>query len=438
MILVGTPLFLRLSTSNVMHPALDQLAAVKLEDRWSHPQMLKIRELGPKAISPLRRVLREKNSPSTRFLLWIKKKWPAVTKRYSRFPDSDKLSARYWTACQVLQSLGPAARSATPELVAMLKSNDVGELNGTTMALFAIGIDADVCDRMDVLMEKGQVTSPSARSQIVRALGRVKPPSERTLNVLTAALTDSSSWVQYGAAETLGALGIRTPEIVSALKRLQSTTTDDLTLVTSSVALWELEHDTSLVRSPVFRVLENLLDKPGPTFFGGGSGGQGVTAADQCFMAAAGLFPKMNLNEADKTKALGVLESWGDKSKRIFIRMLLLPAMMELGLSREKCVAVCQDGLNQREEYYRIQGARLFAMVNEKHSVDERHLEALLRDRDVAVRVYAAKIYWHENRIAAVVVPVLIEALDRPKYQSYYYPEVQSVALAALAQISHH
>ena len=32
-------------------------------------------------------------------------------------------------------------------------------------------------------------------------------------------------------------------------------------------------------------------------------------------------------------------------------------------------------------------------------------------------------------------MPVLIEALDQSKYQSYYYPEVQSVALTALGEI---
>jgi HEAT repeat protein len=115
--------------------------------------------------------------------------------------------------------------------------------------------------------------------------------------------------------------------------------------------------------------------------------------------------------------------------------MLLLPAMMDLGLPHEQCVAICQEGLNRGEDYYRIQAARLFAMVNEKHSVNGRYLEVLLRSPDVGVRVYAAKIHWRENRNAAAVVPVLTEALHRTKYQSYYYSEVQSVALTALGDI---
>jgi HEAT repeat protein len=435
LIVLGVVYFLRFATVNPMHVALDELATVNLANRWSHPRLLEIRAQGAAAMPLLRRALREKNSASTRLLLWIKAKCPWVIKYYSRFPDANKLSERYWTACQVLQSLGPAAKSATPELIEMLKSNDVRDLNGTAMALFAIGIDANVCEHLDELMEKGQVTSPSARLQIVHALGQVKPPSKRTLKVLSTALTDSSSWVQHGAAQTLGSLGVRTPEIVSALKRLQSTTTDDLTVITSSAALWELEHNASLVREPVFRVLESLLNKPVPTIPGGGSGGQGVTGADQAFTAAAGLFPKMNLTEADKTKALDLLESWSDKTDRIFIRMLLLSSMMELGLSHEKCVAICQEGLNRGENYYRIQAARLFAIVNEKHPVEGRYLEVLLGSPDVAVRVYAAKIHWHENQNAAAIVPILTEALNQTKYQSYNYPEVQSVALKALGDV---
>src|SRR5580765_4240240 len=106
----GAVLIVDRSTVNVMHPTLDQLSAVNISERWSHPQMLKIRELGVKAVPSLRRVLREKERPTTRFLLWVKKKWPGATKYYSRFPDTTKLTERRWAACQALQTLGPAGR----------------------------------------------------------------------------------------------------------------------------------------------------------------------------------------------------------------------------------------------------------------------------------------------------------------------------------------
>src|SRR5436309_1516933 len=102
MIPVGALLFLRQSTVNVLHPALDQLSAVPFAERWSDPQMLRIRELGERDVPFLRRVLREKHSPTTRFLLWIKAKWPGVTKYYSHFPDPNRLTERRWVACQAL------------------------------------------------------------------------------------------------------------------------------------------------------------------------------------------------------------------------------------------------------------------------------------------------------------------------------------------------
>src|SRR5678815_1249042 len=74
---------LRQSTHNVMHPALDKLAAISFEQRWSHPEILRIRGLGKDAITPLRAVLREKDKPTTRFLLWLKTKWPGVVRYLS-------------------------------------------------------------------------------------------------------------------------------------------------------------------------------------------------------------------------------------------------------------------------------------------------------------------------------------------------------------------
>src|SRR5881396_3367218 len=103
MIPAGAILFVHQGVVNSIHPALDQLSAVGISERWSHPEMLRIRELGVKAIPSLRRVLREKSNPTTRFLLWVKMKWPRATKYYSHFPDSNKLVERRWVACQALQ-----------------------------------------------------------------------------------------------------------------------------------------------------------------------------------------------------------------------------------------------------------------------------------------------------------------------------------------------
>lgn len=433
LLLLGEIIFVQRSESNVMHPALDKLAALKLSERWSHPEMIKIRALGTKAVPPLRAVLREKDQPTTRFLLWLKVKWPGVTKIYRRIPDVNKLTERRWTACQVLQTLGPAGKAAVPELINVLASSDPRDVNAGSMALRAVGIDADVCESLDAVLESG--TSGFGRSQIVMALGSVKPPSDRTLKTLTRALTDTDPYVPYHAADTLGHLGVPSPTVISGLKSLISTSTDDLTTLTASAALWQLEKDSRSVTGRVFQILEKELRLPLPPSMVGGNQGQQVDATEQLFMRSADLFSQMNLDEPMKARALALLESFCKKSDRIFIRMLLLPSMVELGLSRNQCIEVFRTGLRQEEGYYRIQAARLLMSVGSKHSLDGVDLDALLQDKDVGVRVYSAIAHWQVNKHPAVVVPVLAEALDRNKHQSYYYSEVLPAALKALGEV---
>src|SRR5258707_9128122 len=100
----------------------------------------------------------------------------------------------------------------------------------------------------------------------------------------------------------------------------------------------------------------------------------------------------MDLHEPEKSDALSLLVSWCEKSGRIFIRMLLLPPMMDLGFPKERCLEVCMTGLNQPEDYYRIQAARLLASVTERYPDSKIDLETLMHDREAGVRVYAAKI----------------------------------------------
>ena len=108
---------------------------------------------------------------------------------------------------------------------------------------------------------------------------------------------------------------------------------------------------------------------------------------------------------------------------------------MKIGFPREKCIEVCNTGLQREEDYYRQQAGRLLAVVAEKYPVDEINLNELIHDKDVGIRVYAAKMYWRKNKRAEVVAPVLTEALDRNKHQSYYYAEILPAALNALGEI---
>ncbi|HEX4644635.1 MAG TPA: hypothetical protein VH598_03415, partial [Verrucomicrobiae bacterium] len=156
---------------------------------------------------------------------------------------------------------------------------------------------------------------------------------------------------------------------------------------------------------------------------------------EQAFMKGAELFQQLPLAEADKARALGIMESFCDKSGRIFMRMLLLPAMMDLGLSRDKCLDVCMTGLHQKEDYYRLQAAQLLVGVAGKFPTNQVDVDDLIRDNELGVRVCAARIHWRNHRNAEAVVPVLTDALDRKKYQSYYYPQILAAALAELGEI---
>jgi len=69
---VGVVLSLRQHELNDMLVALDKLASVEVSERWTRPEMQRIRQLGIRAVPSLRRVLREKDRPTTRFLLWVK------------------------------------------------------------------------------------------------------------------------------------------------------------------------------------------------------------------------------------------------------------------------------------------------------------------------------------------------------------------------------
>lgn len=417
-----------------MRPALDRLSKIPLSERWTNPDLLKIRELGPRAIPLLRSVLREKETASVRTLLWMKAKWPKLTKRFSFIPDIQLLSERRWTACQVLESLGPTARPAVPDLVAILIENDPREVNGVMMVLWKIGLDVEICDRLDEVLEKYPRNFGS--SSIISCLATVKPPAARTTKVLLTALKSPLPYIQAHAAETLGQLGVASPEIVSGLKVARSSSTSGAVIISCSSALWDLEKDDKESLDPIFKCLGNELKRFVPSSRGGGDGGQGVDGAEQNFLRAAGLFEKMKLKSPEREAALSLLQTFAEeKSKRIFVRMLLLRGMIELGYPTQKCIEVCRDGLGRSEDYYRLQAAGLLTLVAEKRSSDDLNEATLLDDANVGVRVFAAKIHWLKHHDAQVVVPVLVEALDRSKYQSYNYSDIQAQALGLLGEI---
>ena len=92
-------------------------------------------------------------------------------------------------------------------------------------------------------------------------------------------------------------------------------------------------------------------------------------------------------------------------------------------------------GLRQEENYYRLQAAQLLVQVAEKFPENAINVAELLGDKDLGVRVYAAKIQWRNNKQPEAVLPILVDALDRKKYQSYYYEQILSAALGELGDL---
>ena len=152
-------------------------------------------------------------------------------------------------------------------------------------------------------------------------------------------------------------------------------------------------------------------------------------------MDAAAMFREMNLQEPDRDFARILLQKWGQKSGRIFMEMNLLQSMFDLGLPETDCLRICREGLARSEDYYRIQAARLLATINERFPIDDAILNPLLTDSDVNVRIHAAKIHWAKHHDAKIATPILTEALDRQKHESYYYEYNVPVAFETLRDI---
>ena len=97
---------------------------------------------------------------------------------------------------------------------------------------------------------------------------------------------------------------------------------------------------------------------------------------------------------------------------------------------------MCRTGLSQAEVYYRLQAAGLLIAVTEKYGATGLDLDSLVHDKEVGVRVYAAKIHCQFNKQPNVVVPILTDALNRAKHQSYYYDlEILPAALKLLKEL---
>ena len=127
-------------------------------------------------------------------------------------PDPNR---RLW-AVSVLAVKGPEARAAVPELIAVLKQDDVARVRaGAALALGKMGAEArSACPG---LIEALKDPAAPVRATAALALGLIGPEAHGAGPALAAALTDEDAEVAASAATALGNLG---PEAEAAVPLL--------------------------------------------------------------------------------------------------------------------------------------------------------------------------------------------------------------------------
>jgi hypothetical protein len=240
--------------------------------------------------------------------------------------------------------------------------------------------------------------------------------------------------VQQAAVTAISKLGISNPEVLEGLKRLQSEGQHDSLRVAASSTLWELNKRPEEVLDATFTLAQSVV-RGFTSHSWNGSGGQGVDGTEQMILQTGNLWARMNLDEAQRERALHLLTTFCEKSGRVFIKMLLLPSMLDLGLGTDAGQEICREGMAAEEDYYQIQAARLMTQLSERATVDEKTVEQMLASSQIGVRAYGANVHWKMHRNAELVLPQLMDALNHSKHQSYYYPEIQQTALATLKKM---
>jgi HEAT repeat protein len=162
-----------------------------------------IREIGSNAVPPIIEIL---NARESRFKIWFNEM--ADHQSFIRFRFAPLVN-RQMQAAMACGELGPLAAPAIPSLARLVDDPVLGNL--------AVAALADIGPQTFPLLTNA-LTSRSVYTRLA-AVGhlRLMRPRERALPLLLATLRNEESAMRVVAAESLGALGLRTPEVVGAL-----------------------------------------------------------------------------------------------------------------------------------------------------------------------------------------------------------------------------
>ncbi len=163
-----------------------------------------IHAIGSNAVPHLIRILDARES---RFKSWFNQL--ADRQSFIRFRFTP-VSLRQVQAAMACQELGPTAAPAIPSLARLIDDPQVGQLS--VAALAEIGPQT-----FPLLTNALNSRCPATRLAAAGHL-RLARPREKALPPLLTALASRESQMRRLAAESLGALGIHSPEVVAALE----------------------------------------------------------------------------------------------------------------------------------------------------------------------------------------------------------------------------
>ncbi|MCS6976227.1 MAG: HEAT repeat domain-containing protein [Gemmatales bacterium] len=122
------------------------------------------------------------------------------------------------TAARGLERLGPAAKSAVPDLnLALLRASFSDERIAIAKALGAIGPDAEEA-ALNLALALRKAGFPQERQAIMRALGKIGPGARPAVPILVEMLRSGLPEESRLAAEVLGEIGPAAQEAVPALR----------------------------------------------------------------------------------------------------------------------------------------------------------------------------------------------------------------------------
>lgn len=282
----------------------------------------------------------------------------------------------------ILGNLGSHARSALPQLMDLLQEGIPDMVREA--AVTAIGkMGKEAKSAVDSLIQLLSKARPALATQAIRALGNVGCADERVRSVLVnlwlSPVQHQNSKAQVAIA--LCKLHIATPNLVGPLAKALVTSQDSNLRQAAAEALgWCSKNEPDVVPA---LLTASLCD-----------------SKDEVRQVAQASLDRMRLSH--------------EKAAQLCARQLGTSTFAEAALrkSGEVAVTALVEVLGSEAPAVRVKAARTLGSLGNVAAEAVSALTTALRDRDLEVRLAAAKGLWHVTKTAEVVVPALVDLLE--------------------------